>query len=222
MNKKQWRGWTFPETETHLIDWMTQVADVRGGRPTYQAHKYDAAMAHVRHRRVALDVGANIGLWSWLMARDFDQVHAFEPVADYAACWRQNVSGPRVHLHQLALGAAAGTARMVCRTDGSCGDTTVDVGQGGSVVGEDVEIRTLDSYAFNEVDLIKCDNEGYEVFVMHGGAKTIERCRPVVIVEQKPGHGKQFGLSDTAAVKFLQKLGMQVQQVISGDYVMTW
>jgi hypothetical protein len=90
------------------------------------------------------------------------------------------------------------------------------------VVGEQIEVRTLDSYQFAEVDLIKCDNEGYEVFVMRGAAETIKRCRPCVIVEQKPGHGKAFNLPDDAAVRFLKKLGMQVQNVISGDYVMTF
>jgi FkbM family methyltransferase len=221
MSTKQWRGWTFPTSETHLIEWMTLKNDVRGGRPTYQANKYDSALAHTRKRRLALDIGANIGLWSWLMARDFDQVHAFEPVATYAACWRQNVQGLNVHMHDMALGEKAGIVKMACATTGSCGDTTVDEGQGGAPVGT-AEMRTLDSFRFNQVDLIKCDNEGYELFVMRGGAETIQRCRPCVIVEQKPGHGKTFGMPDDAAVRFLETLGMQVQRVISGDYIMGW
>jgi hypothetical protein len=72
------------------------------------------------------------------------------------------------------------------------------------------------------VDLIKCDNEGYELFVMRGAVDTLRRCRPVVIVEQKPGHGKAFGLDDDAAVRFLEKQGMRVKRVMSGDYVMGW
>lgn len=219
---KQWKGWTFPETEQHLIEWMGVQGDIRDGRPVYQGRKYDRALSYCRRRRVALDVGANIGLWSWLIARDFEQLHAFEPVPAYAACWRENVKGMRVHLHQLALGEKADTANMICMTPGSCGDTTIQVGQAGEVVGEQVEIRTLDSYRFNEVDLIKCDNEGYEVFVMRGAVQTIQRCRPTIIVEQKPGHGKTFGLPDDAAVRFLETLGMQVQEVISGDYILTF
>jgi FkbM family methyltransferase len=222
MTTKQWKGWTFPETETHLIEWMQRVGDVRNGRPVYQGRKYDSALAHARRRRIAVDIGANIGLWSWLMARDFEYLHAFEPVPAYAECWRRNVQEPRAKLHQLALGDKAGEASMVCMTEGSCGDTTVDVGQGGLLVGEQVEVRTLDSYRFNDVDLIKCDNEGYEVFVMQGAAETIARCRPVVIVEQKAGHGDAFGLPDDAAVQFLKTLGMQVQNVIAGDYILTF
>jgi FkbM family methyltransferase len=221
-DKKTWRGWTLPAAEEHLPDWMQKTGDVRFGRPTYQARKYDSAMAYTRRRRMAIDIGANVGLWSWLMAKDFDQLHAFEPVPLYAQCWRANVEGLGVHLHQLALGEEAGRVNMVNVTEGSFGDTTVDVGQGGAVVGEQVEVRTLDSYCFNEVDLIKCDNEGYELFVMRGAVKTITRCRPTIIVEQKPGHGEAFGVSDTAAVEFLEGLGMQVQNVIAGDYILTF
>ena len=168
---KTWQGWQFPDTETHLIDWMAKRNDVRRGRPTYQAHKYDAAMQFVRNRRVALDIGANVGVWSWLMANDFKELHAFEPVAQYAACWSENVS--RGTLHNMALGAKEGRVNMVCCTPGSCGDTTVSAEQGGEMVGS-AEMRTLDSFAFHDVDLIKFDNEGYEIFVMIGVAETIK------------------------------------------------
>jgi FkbM family methyltransferase len=216
---KQWRGWSFPDEEQHLLDWMQQVNDVRHGRPTYQAHKYDEALLHCRRRRVAVDIGANVGLWSWLMCHDFARVEAFEPVADYADCWAMNC--PQGNLHRMALGENAGSVSMVALTPGSCGDTTVHIGQAGTGKGE-VEMRTLDSFGFTEVDLIKCDNEGYELFVMRGAVDTLRRCRPVVIVEQKPGHGKAFGLDDDAAVRFLEKQGMRVKRVMSGDYVMGW
>jgi FkbM family methyltransferase len=215
---KQWRNWHFPDEEKHLLDWMQTTNDVRDGRPTYQALKYDEALSHCRHRRVAVDIGANIGLWSWLMARDFGQVEAFEPVPKFAECWAMNVQ--HGNLHRMALGASPGRVSMVNLTPGSCGDTTVNIGQGGIEVGHDVEMRTLDSFAFCEVDLIKCDNEGFELFVMQGAVETLKRCRPVVIVEQKPGHGSAFGLSDTAAVDFLAGLGMRLQRVMAGDYVL--
>lgn len=222
---KEWRGWSFPDGETHLIEWMQATNDVRHGRPTYQAKKYDEALDRCRRHRVALDIGANVGLWSWLMSHDFDRVEAFEPVPLFAECWLKNVCPTpkaKLGLHTLALGAKAGHVSMINMTQGSCGDTAVDAGQGGSSVGCEIEMRTLDSFAFNDVDLIKCDNEGYELFVMQGAVRTLQRCRPVVIVEQKPGHGKTFGISDTAAVQFLEGLGMKLWRLMAGDYVMVW
>jgi FkbM family methyltransferase len=217
---KEWRGWQFPDSEEHLLSWMQTVNDVRFGRPTYQAKKYDAALSLTRKRRRAVDIGANVGLWSWLMARDFEWLTAFEPVAQYAACWRKNlVPAQNTSLHQMALGDKVGRVSMLCATPGSCGDSTVDVGQGGEKLGE-VEMRTLDSFGFVDVDFIKCDNEGFEYFVMQGATETIKRCKPVIIVEQKKGHGQTFGISDTAAVDYLETLGMRVEGSISGDFIL--
>jgi FkbM family methyltransferase len=183
------------------------------------ARKYDSALKLTKSRRRVLDVGANVGLWSWLMAKDFERLDAFEPVAAYAECWRLNVEGPSSVLHEMALGEKAGTVSMLCTTPGSCGDSTVSVGQAGDAVGE-AEMRTLDSFGWDDVDLVKCDNEGFEYFVMRGATETLLRCKPTVIVEQKPGHGAPFGLSDTAAVDYLQTLGMTVRKVMAGDYIM--
>jgi FkbM family methyltransferase len=220
LDVKEWRGWQFPDSETHLIDWMTKADDVRFGRPTYQAKKYDMALKYTKGRRRVLDIGANVGLWSWLMAHDFERQDAFEPVAAYADCWRLNMEGQDTStLHQMALGEKAGTVSMLCTNPVSCGDSTVNVGQAGDAVGE-AQMRTLDSFGWDDIDLIKCDNEGFEYFVMLGATETLLRCKPTVIVEQKPGHGAPFGLSDTAAVQYLEKLGMKAQKVLAGDYIM--
>lgn len=220
---RKWGGWTFPASETHLIDWMSRVADVRDGRHTYQANKFDIAMQHVKSFGLAVDIGANIGLWSWLMAKRFDVVEAFEPVGAYADCWVVNMQAVRhAHLNRLALGAEPGRAKMVAMTPGSCGDTTICHGQAGVEVAGDVEVRTLDSFGFVGVDFVKVDAEGFELWIMRGGEQTLLRCRPTVVVEQKPGHGRAFGIDDKAAVDYLEGLGMKVSAELSGDYFMTW
>lgn len=216
----QWGGWQFPAGERHLPEWMKSISDIRDGRYTYQASKFDLAMSHCRRHRRAVDIGANIGLWSWLIAKRFAELDAFEPVPLYADCWRKNVG--KGTLHPVALGEEAGEASMIAMTPGSCGDTTIAVGQPGNIVAPVVEVRTLDSYGFADVDFVKVDAEGFELYIMRGAAQTLTRCRPTVIVEQKPGHGKKFGLGDTEAIDYLRGLGMVVQAVISGDFVLTW
>jgi len=72
-----------------------------------------------------------------------------------------------------------------------------------------------------DVDFIKIDCEGYEENVLRGAIETIKRDRPVIIVEQKRDMATaRFGLEPLGAVKFLQSLGYQVAQEISGDYLM--
>jgi hypothetical protein len=42
---------------------------------------------------------------------------------------------------------------------------------------------TIDSFGFKEVDLIAFDMEGYEPNALRGAFKTIEKFRPVIILE---------------------------------------
>lgn len=95
----------------------------------------------------------------------------------------------------------------------SSGDTRIDLN------GEpDTPLETLDSFDLQDVDLIKIDCEGGELFVLQGAFETLKRCKPVVVVEQKPGKAQQFGLPETGAVAYLQKLGAQLRLTMSGDF----
>ena len=40
-------------------------------------------------------------------------------------------------------------------------------------------------------------------------------------MEQKPGHGEAYGLSDTEAVSFLKDMGYKLVKEMAGDYILT-
>lgn len=206
--------WVLPAGETHLQAWMIQKNRRVDGRLTYQYEKYEAAVRHCKQRRVAIDVGAHVGLWSYWMARDFVQVECFEPKSEHAQCWFENMLGhPNAHLHQFALGQCSGRVGLVTGPSSS-GDTTVDPH------GSDVPMLALDSFEYRSVDLLKIDCEGYEVFVLEGATELLTTSRPVVIVEQKPGHGQRFGRGEHDALRFLETLGYERKWDYAGDYVM--
>lgn len=168
-------------------------------------------MQYVQRAHLAVDVGGHCGLWSKELVRLFDKVVAFEPLAEHRECFRLNVHG-NYDLHACALGESDGMVR-IHTTQGQSGDSWVD-GEG------DIPLTTLNSFDLEGVDFIKLDCEGYELFALRGGEKMLKRDRPVVIVEQKPGRGSKFGLSDTAAVDYLLGLGYSLKKVISGDYIL--
>jgi FkbM family methyltransferase len=219
---KQWKGIWFHDDEEHVIEWMGKVNNVVNGRPTYQYNKYQAALNIVKNRKRAIDVGGNMGLWSMNMVNDFANVEAFEPVQKYCEVFVKNA--PRANLHRVALGDRADTITMVRVTPNSVGDTRpwVEGDPLESVVQMDAPMVTLDSFEFEDVGLIKIDCEGYELNVLRGGLETIHRNKPVIIVEQKAGHGKTFGYGDTAGVDYLRGLGMRVHTEIAGDYIMVF
>jgi FkbM family methyltransferase len=57
----------------------------------------------------------------------------------------------------------------------------------------DVPARTIDSYNFEDVDAIKIDVEGSELFVIEGALNTIDKYRPSVQVEIVPKQCGQYG-----------------------------
>lgn len=214
---KSFQGIWFPDHETHLQQWMAKAGEIVDGKGTYQIKKLRTAVGLCEQRRVAVDVGGHVGLWSMQLKKMFMRVHAFEPVAAHRECFVKNVidtagMGEDPILHEVALGEKEGSV-SIHTTNTSSGDSWVK-GDG------DIPMITLDSLALEEVDFMKLDCEGYELFALRGAVDTIARCKPVIIVEQKPGRAQKFGLPETGAVTFLQGLGYKLAKEMSGDYLM--
>ena len=211
-------GWWFPDREQHLIAWMASPKGrmILNGRPAYQGRKQTAVLKCFPQglkNKVAVDVGAHIGLWTYnLAAWGCCEIHSFEPVAEHRACFEKNVTAPSVRLYPYALGHEEGSVKIAF-SETSTGDSWVD-GKG------DIPLKTLDSFKLKDVAFVKIDTEGYEENVLKGGLETIQASRPVICVEQKRQMASKFGLKPQGAVEFLKQLGYVVREEISGDYIM--
>lgn len=230
MKYDQNSGWYLPDNETHLQEWMGHVKDEYNGRYLYQGHKYREAVKYCRHFGAAVDVGAHVGLWSWRMAHDFEVVHSFEPVPEHIQCLKENCSEyvlqhneyrenqeSVIILWPTALGNKVKTVGIENRTTGSSGDSNI-------IDGFDYNMKPLDDLGLYMCDFMKIDCEGYELFVIQGAVETLKRCKPVLIVEQKPETGmeERYGIGTTEAISLLEKIGYKVREVIQGDYILTW
>lgn len=202
---KNIHGIWLPDHEEHLV---THFAKGEGWQ--YQAHKLEKALSYCIGRKQAIDIGGHCGLWSMNLTKLFEDVQAFEPVQEHRECYTLNVQG-NYTLHPVGLGNKEMTA-SIHTSPGSSGDSWV-------TPGNDVEIKLLDSFNLSP-DFIKIDTEGFEYFILQGGEKTVREHKPVIIVEQKPGKGKTFGLKDTQAVDLLKSWGYELKEEISGDYIL--
>lgn len=183
------------------------------GRQAYQGLKQVIAYENCKTFNTAVDVGAHVGLWSYNMAHMFKQVHAFEPVPEHRECFEANVKLSNVTLHSCALGATKGMVDMNIE-QGSSGNTTIG-GHG------NIPMMLLDDFELSDVSLIKLDCEGYELNVLKGGAATIAKWLPTIVVEQKRDMSQRFGIPKLGAVQYLQDaFGYKVAKEISGDYIM--
>lgn len=219
---KQIGGIWLPDHETHLVDWMQQKNQVVDGKLTYQWDKQQLALKYCRQFRRALDVGGHCGLWSMHLTQRFDHVAAFEPVPEHRDCFRKNTTpAANITLHGCALGEQTGYCH-IHTSRGSSGDSWVNGQIEKSSDSESAIMRRLDDFEYDEVDFIKLDCEGFELFALRGGEATLKRCRPTVCVEQKPGRAQKFGLAETGAVQYLQSLGATLRAHKSGDYILAW
>ena len=210
-------GWWFPDIESHFPKMLKKSIE-KGGPAEYQYKVRDRSVELCKNKRVALDIGANVGLWTRSLVKNFQQVIAFEPVALFHECLSKNVVASNLQLESVALGDKNTTATMNI-TEGNTGHTHIDpesMGQG------DTLVKTLDSFNFENVDYIKMDCEGFEYRVIQGGLETIKRCRPVVVIEQKPHdmYSKEYG--QFAAIGLLESIGMTKLDQVKDDWIMGW
>ena len=164
----------------------------------------------------ALDIGAHIGALTVPMARLIGPegtVYAFEPqrkiYRELVHNIKLNELSNVVPLH-FAVSSKTGIIEM--NTDPRADDGVAAIGEGG----EEVEARTIDSFGFSDVSLMKIDVEGHELEVLRGAEKTIGALHPVIIVEIW-----KRNLDDV--IPALEGYGYSVRQIsVFHDYIATY
>ena len=210
-------GWKFPDFETHLPRMLKKSVD-KGLPAEYQVAVRRRSIELCTNRTLALDIGANVGLWSRDFVGSFNRVIAFEPVALFRECLEHNVQGKNFEVQPIALGDQDTQGTMIITEDNS-GHSHLDPATMGA---GNVPVVRLDTLNFHDVSYIKIDCEGYEYRILQGAEQTIRRCRPVIVIEQKPhdAYSKQYG--QFAAVKLLQEWGMIKLDQVRDDWIMGW
>ncbi|TIX68423.1 MAG: FkbM family methyltransferase [Mesorhizobium sp.] len=215
---KQIRGIWLPKTDTHMESHLVRDPLV-DGKGTYQFRKYDKARSHVKRFGHAVDIGAQIGLWSRVLALDFEHVTSFEPLPLHHACFERNVTSQNVTLHRTALADKASDV-TICTPAATTGNS--HVAGPGETSGQVVEARTLDSFGLTGIDFLKIDVEGFEYFILKGAEETIRREKPVIIVEQKPNNAERYGRGQHEALALLKSWGGKELWVMSGDHLVVF
>jgi FkbM family methyltransferase len=211
-------GWSIPDYDDNLR--QQNIVDVPSfaGRGTYQFYAFRRLVAIARDFRHGVDIGAHVGTWSYAMSRCFAKVTAFEPVPSHVECWRKNMAEEKnAELIEVALGDRWATMNMVTKPPVSL-KARIESDEDRKLPRYSVRVQQLDDYHLEQVDLIKIDTEGFEVFVCRGGEETIRRCRPLILVEQKPKNVSRYGIDPIAAVTLLQSWGARIVFEIRDDY----
>jgi len=195
-------------------------------RPLYAAYKaYTDRVERQLLRKilfpgaVAVDAGANIGIYSQFLARcvgPAGAVHSFEPSPENFMRLRSATRKlPNIHVYQAAVGERNGKT-MLYLSDNLNVDHRAYPTEGDARRALQIEMMALDDYfkPGQRVDLIKIDIQGYELHALQG-AKRILKENPEIelLLEFWPYGLKQAGAKWGALIEMLQGLGMDIMLV---------
>lgn len=216
-------GISLPLGDTHFSDHLMK-GPLFAGKGTYQFAKIEAALAVAPGKRgVALDVGGHVGLWARVLAHHFLRVVSLEPLPALIPHFKFNTADcANVTLIECAAGDTDGEIDIVTVADNSGNGYVAPPGTAADVTRFTAPVVRVDALNVHDVDFIKIDVEGWELPVIMGAQRTIQRDRPVIVVEQKPNNAERYGMQRTAAVEQLKSWGYAIAWERSGDFCMKW
>jgi FkbM family methyltransferase len=143
----------------------------------------------VPRRGVAIDAGANIGLFALALTQYCHKVYAFE-ISEQTSRSLKRCAHPKIEIINVGLSNRAREATLYTpvQANGSTLDGWASLAAG-NCPGinrhreQSVHLKSLDAFGISECVFLKIDVEGHEVELLEGAAETIRRTRPVILME---------------------------------------
>lgn len=145
---------------------------------------------------IAIDIGANKGIYSYFMSQFCETVETFEPqpwctesLKAYSEKFNRNIN-----IHTCGLSNTEGELTLNIPIIEGRLKTTLATGlasfkaQQGKYKTINVPVYCLDKFNFKNVGFIKIDVEGHENKVIEGAKETITREKPIILVEIEQRH----------------------------------
>jgi FkbM family methyltransferase len=175
---------------------------------------------------VAVDVGANHGWYSLVMAQATGprgRVHAIEPTPPLIAALRRNLAlNPQlpVHVHPVAVGDREGTIALHVFEDLPHGHTSAATLGRERYDTHEVPSARLDELIEDEPALVKVDVEGLEADVVAGATGLLAgRRKPMWVIEVNRETAAAFGRQPDAALAPLLGEGYSIFRIERHGFV---
>jgi FkbM family methyltransferase len=168
---------------------------------------------------VFVDVGANLGIFSLQAAAlggPRAKVYSFEPQPRAAVALRLSAVANSMHtisVVEMVVGAHDGVVPFfVPRTGSGVGSLSAGhASQGSGATQLDRTSTSLDAFvasrAFDRLDVMKIDVEGFEADVLEGARQTLRRFSPVIWFETNPAALEAAGRGQDTCLALLKSCG---------------
>lgn len=166
----------------------------------------------IKDNGIVIDIGANRGEYSYYLSKIAKKVYAFEPglrAFNLLKQIKEKYKLKNVNIYRFAITNRNGKHTLIVPYFNRQSQLDSDNPIKGRK--EIIAMSTLDSFIeynkISQVDFIKCDTEGSELFVFKGAEKTIKKYKPTIIVEIADIHTKRFGYSGNDVMQYLVDIG---------------
>jgi FkbM family methyltransferase len=185
----------------------------------------DAVVAHLDEGDTAIDIGANFGMHTLLMADRIGpsgRLLAFEPIPENLRLLKRNLAlnkfGDRVTVAQMALSdQPVETIQMVVNSHSlePSASLQTETTQGReSVVVKNISLdRAAAGISADRNCFVKLDVEGAELSVLRSGQNFLRRVKPRLLIEVHDYALPQFGDSTEAVYDFLRAFGYSINRI---------
>jgi FkbM family methyltransferase len=171
----------------------------------------------LRDDAVVLDIGANLGWYSLLLAKRCPKarIHAFEPEPRNLGLLRDNLARNDIHnvtVHAVAVAERSGAMQFFPYPDKNMGRHSLVPMAGLTPI--EVQVVAIDDFLREQridpasIDFVKIDVEGYELPALQG-ARTLLAARPTILAEFAPKYIRRAGADPAAMLQFLLDAGFQ-------------
>lgn len=150
----------------------------------------------VKANSISVDVGGNIGIYTYHLQRISEKVVVFEPNPYYAK-FIEKLMLPRVQVVNAALSSSSGDIELHVP---KLKNGKIDIGMATinlnvakiNKISHSIKTRMvrLDDCGYHNIGFMKIDVEGHEEEVIEGSLKTLSRDRPTLIIEIEERNNK--------------------------------
>ena len=202
MNIEKINGFWVPSNDIHIKNWK----DKDGVYARFTQDKcFEMFLRYCRNQkekfRTVLDIGAWCGTWSYEIQKYAERVIAFEPDKVHAECYKKNLKQfPTCEVITKAVGNEKGSVTLT--------DDNFTQGKRVESITGNVPIVTIDSFNYENVDLIKIDVEGYEMNVLQGAKNTLKETKYLMV--ELNNNTKKYGSNNREVEKYIRELGFRL------------
>ena len=167
------QNYAVPEGDTHFGKWVEQHQ-----RLDFDQSALGQYLPLFPEKGVLINVGANIGCYAYAFLKKASEVICFEPNPPVFECLRHNLGNfSNTKLFNEAISDSIRPFEMG-ECDGNFGAVPI-VHKNNSAT----KTNYIDNFNFKSIDFMLIDAEGSELNILKGAVKSINKFKPIIVME---------------------------------------